>query len=368
VSERKRVLIVDATESERRRLEARLSDEYEVRAVSPRPEGEAPPGLAGMVGACDSMREVFGLLRRAAVSDAGVLITGECGTGKELAARVIHGLSARRAASFVTLNADAFDAARLGVELFGRPNGSSGPLRGALEHADGGTLLIGGIDNVPHALQEKLLSYVRTGTFRRIGEDAFVETDVRLLVASDEGLDRCVESGTVRRDLFYALGVVTVALPPLRERGSDVTLLAQHFVRICAPECGASVSGFSRDALSAIVSHDWPGNIAELENRIRRALIVASGERILPSDLGLERGERTHRTLREARDQLTMDMVVAALRRAVGNVSAAARSIGVSRPTMYDLIRKYDLDVADFKNPTRLRGGRPGARGAQARQ
>ncbi|MFH1502384.1 MAG: sigma 54-interacting transcriptional regulator [Candidatus Eisenbacteria bacterium] len=377
MSERKRILIVDASESDRRRLEACLSDDYEVRSASTLPVADALPGgpgrvvvetavgssgcvagtkavsggLEGMVGSCDAMREVFSLLRRAAAADVGVLIAGECGTGKERAARAVHRLSSRGGRSFVTLSAEAFDASRLPVELFGRPNGSSGPLKGALDHADGGTLLLGGFEHVPPDSQEKLLAYLRTGAFRRAGGDEIVRTDVRVLAATDTVLDPHASACGVRPDLLYRLGVVTVSLPPLRSRGDDVALLACHFFARYRGENGNAVEGFSREALEAVVSHDWPGNIAELENRICRALIVARGSRITPDDLGLELANGgADRTLREARDQLTRDMVVSALRQAVGNVSKAARAIGVSRATMYDLIRKHDLDVAGFKD------------------
>ena len=376
---RKRILIVDANESNRRRLEECLSAEYEVlsmaslrnredvmRRLKPHLVIERVDdggdtkggsrravdggGCEGLIGSCDAMRAVFSLMRSAAGTDVGVLIVGECGAGKEAVARAIHSLSARGAGPFVTLNAGAFPHDRLESEIFGRENGGSGALPGAIERADGGTLFLDGVCGIPEGSQASLLRFLKEGRYRRVEGSRSIAANVRLIAAAERPLSVEVEAGRLREKLFYRLGVVTVSLPPLRERGDDIATLARALLNRYSSEHGRSVTSFTRGALRAMMSHDWPGNVAEMENRVRRAVIVTRGRSISARDLGLEGETRApDRTLSEARDELERDMVVRALRRSVGNVTRAARSIGVSRPTMYDLIRKYGLDVSGFK-------------------
>jgi two-component system NtrC family response regulator len=377
---RERVLIVDANESNRQRLQACLSGEYEVRSAASTADSEslirrfrphlvieqiedAPEAFAeaaadagrceGMVGSCDAMRAVFSIARRVARTDVGVLLVGECGTGKEAMARAIHRLSARRARPFVTLCIGALPSERLETEIFGRENGSSGALPGAIEQADGGTLFLDGAGRIPAAFQASLLRFLRDGRYRRVDGRRSIPADVRLIAAADHPLADDIEGGRLHRKLFYRLGVVAVDLPALRDRGEDIGILARALLCRYSKEHHRKITGFTRGAVRAMMNHDWPGNVAEMENRVRRAMIVARGRLVSAGDLGLD-GERVAaaRTLSEARDELERAMVTRALRSSVGNISRAARSIGVSRPTMYDLIRKYELDVAGFKTPT----------------
>ena len=377
---RKRILIVDANESNRRRLEECLSKEYEVRSVASPADSDAlirrfrphlvieqtedsleastdalavAGGCEGLVGSCDAMREVFSIVRRVARTDVGVLVVGECGTGKEATARAIHRLSERRTRAFVTLNAGALPVERLEAEVFGRENGSSGALPGAIEQADGGTLFLDGAGRIPAGFQGSLLRFLKEGRYRRVGGHRSIPADVRFIAAADHPLAADIECGRLREKLFYKLGVVTVELPPLRERGEDIGILARSLLGAYSKEHRRNITGFTRGAVRAMMNHDWPGNVTEMENRVRRAMIVARGRSVSASDLGLD-GERiaAGRTLSEARYELEHEMVVRALRQSVGNISRAARSIGVSRPTMYDLIRKYGLDVSGFKAPT----------------
>lgn len=394
--ERKRILIIDDSESNRRRLEACLSHEYDVRSVSTAPEADSvsgrfrphmvvepvsapgqevcgadgvtePTGLAGMVGACPAMLEAFSLMRKAAESDAGVVVVGECGTGKQLAARAIHDLGPRRDGAFVTLNAEAFEPERLEAELLGRVNGPAGALRGALEQADGGTLLLGGLESTTAEFQERLLAYLRGGVFQRVRGEGSVSSDARVIVAADHGLGSDVARGDVRSDLYYTLCVLTIVLPPLREREGDVMRIARRLLRQCVGEDGNRIGGFTKAAVAAMLSHDWPGNIVEMENRVRRAVIVARGRLVTEFDLGLEPGSGRPRTsLREALDELAREMVGGALRRALGNVSEAARSIGVSRTAMYDMIHKYEIDVSEFKKDGARDPGSDSSAGASA--
>ncbi len=304
-----------------------------------------------MLGACPSMLEVFLLMERAAECDAGVVIVGECGTGRELAARTIHERSARRGGPFVSIDAEAFEPERLELELLGRSGTASPHGGGALLQADGGSLLLGGLGRTTPGFQERLLAYLRSGCFQRSVGGGHVDADVRVMATSERSLEADVESGCLRSDLFYALAVLTIGLPPLRERRGDVPHLALHILRDLAGDGASGIEGFTRGAVSAMVSYDWPGNVSEMENRIRRAAIVAEGGRIAEADLGLDvPDERSETTLREALDRLTKEMVEDSLRRTLGNVSRAARSIGVSRPAMYDMIRKHDIDVRRFKH------------------
>jgi len=375
VRERKRILIIDSSESNRRRLEACLSGAYDVRSVSSPPEArvvsdrfrpdivvenvdersaEQPVGdgltaCGRMLGACPAMLGVFSLIERAARSDAGVVLVGECGTGRELAARTIHELSERRAGPFVSLDAQAFEPDRLEVELLGAGGAGSVAAGGVLAHANDGTLLLGGVEWTSPEFQDRLLGYLRTGRFRRAQGGGHVDADARILTTSERGLDAGLEAGRFRGDLYYLLGVVTVALPPLRERGGDVLQLACHLLHRHMGD-GGRIEGFTSGAVSAIASYDWPGNITEMENRIRRAAIVAEGSRVTEADLGLDgSADVPRRNLRQALDRLAREMVEEALGKTLGNVSRAARSIGVSRATMYDMIRKHGIEVRRFK-------------------
>lgn len=373
-SVRKRILIVDANESNRERLVACLSGEYEVRSVACPADAEAiirsfrphlvveqtdeapggatpaPGGCEGMAGSCDEMRAVFSMVRKAARTDVGVLLIGECGTGKEATARAIHRLSTRRSEPFVTLNAGALPAGRLEVEVFGRENGSSGALPGAFERAEGGTLFLDGVGCLPPGFQAGLLRFLKDGRYRRVDGRRSLEADVRLIAAAEAPLSAGTEGARLREKLFYTLGVVTLELPPLRERGEDIVIIAGTLLDRYSREHHRNVTGFTLGAVRAMMNHAWPGNVAEMEGRVRRAVIVARGRSVSAGALGLD-GDSVamDRTLHEAREEIEHTMVVRALRRSVGNVTRAARSIGVSRPTMYDLIRKHGLDPSGFK-------------------
>ncbi len=326
-----------------------------------------PDRLAGvsrfenLIGTCDAMRDVFSAVRKVAATDVGVLLTGERGTGKDLIARGVHHLSRRSDGPFVTLDPGATPPEFLEAEIFGGGNGN-GTFNGAetvpgrLEQAAGGTLFLPGVDTLSQHLQARLLGFLQTGVIERVGSLEPTRADVRIIAAAGPDIASAAENGAFREDLFYLLGVVAITLPPLRERGEDIALLAEELLSRFSTEHGRSLSRFTRTAVRAMMVHAWPGNIPELENRVRRAVIMASGRTITAGDLGLDADpEREGRTLGEAKDALEHEIVVDALRRAAGNVSRAARSIGVSRSTVYDLIRKYELDVSAFKDLARKR-------------
>jgi len=326
----------------------RIQELEEATCVPP----EAAPGgeeSGGLVGACDAMRDVISLARRAAATDAAVLLVGEPGTGKELIARAIHRLSGRRDGPFVSWDASAVPEGRVGAELLGdggAPDDGRDARPGALDRAHRGTLFIRGVCRLSLPVQARLCLFLEG----RRGRDR----DVRVIASSNRALHADVRSGAFRDDLLYRLGVVTIAVPPLRERGEDVLLLAAAALDRCLVSERRTAARFTRSALRAITAHGWPGNIPEMESRVTRAVALARAERITARDLGLDDvGASPERTLKEARDELERAMAAGALRLAAGNVSRAARAIGVARPTMYDLIRKHGLVLASFKAPER---------------
>ncbi len=325
-----------------------------------------------LVGTSDSMREVFSTIRKVAAADVGVLLIGERGTGKEMVARGIHHLSQRNDGPFVVVDPRATPSEFLEVEIFGNGNGPFADVEkvpGKLEQADGGTLFIPGVETIPLQIQARLSSFLSSNEIERGGGTAPIRVDGRVIAATEKDLEGESASGAFLEDLYYRLGVVAIPLPPLRERGEDIALLAEDLLCRCAEDHGRSNAGFTGGAARAMMAHTWPGNIPELESRVRRAVIMASGRRLTAHDLGLNgEPEPTGRTLGEARDELERGIVVDALRRSVGNVSRAARSIGVSRSTVYDLIRKYDLEITDYKmlaGPESGRGKPAGEAGAR---
>jgi len=319
---------------------------------------DLPGRLAGverfedLVGSCEAMRAVFSDVQRVAMTDACVLLVGESGTGKRLISRAIHQLSPRRDARFVVVSSEGARPESMEEEIFGRlsdvrdDSGAVEPSRrGRLALADGGTLLLEGVCRLPEPLQARLAAHLR---------EPGGGPDVRVVATTDRE-PRCGTSSSaggpaLREDLYYRLGVVTIGLPPLRDRGEDIAIMANAFLERYASEHGRSLAGFGRSAVAAMMSHEWPGNVAELEARVRRAAILSRGRLVGASDLGLNgNGRQPFLSLAEARNELERGMVSDALLQAAGNVSRAARSIGVSRPTMYDLIRKYELNLSEFK-------------------
>ncbi len=308
-----------------------------------------------LVGSCDAMRAVFSSVVRVAATDAGVLLVGESGTGRRLIARAIHHLSRRSDGPFVVVSSAGATPEIMEEEIFGRvgpgPRDGSGRGSGRLEQADGGTLLLEGVCGLPRPIQARLSAFLRERESR---------PDVRVVASTDHPPGCGVAPGagesspTLWGDLYYRLGVVTIELPALRERGEDIAIMARAFLAKYSREHGRTLSGFGRSAMASLMSHGWPGNVAELEARVRRAVILSRGRLVSAADLGLNgNGRSSDRSLAEARCELERSMVTGALLQAVGNVSRAARAIGVSRPTMYDLIRKYELDLPSFKGLAR---------------
>ncbi|XXJ20924.1 PEP-CTERM-box response regulator transcription factor [Desulfovibrio caledoniensis] len=309
---------------------------------------------SGIVGECARMQVVFNQIDRVAASDVPVLICGESGTGKELVARAVHQKSLRSDMEMVSINCGAIPENLLESELFGHEKGAftgaNKLVKGKVEYADKGTLFLDEIGEMPMTLQVKLLRFLQEMVVTRVGGRKEIPVDVRIITATNIDIQKAMEEGAFREDLFYRVGVMTINLPPLRERGDDIELLANYFLKSVSVGQRTTSKRFSDEALACIKGYEWPGNIRELENRVKRAVIMATGPEILPEDLGMKGDEALRQklqtndiSLKDARFLLERDMVENALEKFSGNIVKAAASIGVSRPTFYDLMKKHGL-------------------------
>ncbi len=303
----------------------------------------------GMLGTSPKMQEVFAAIRKVATTDAPVLLLGESGTGKEMAALAVHRRSARHDGPFVAINCAAIPETLLESELFGHEKGAFTGAhmqrKGRIETAAGGTLFLDEIGELPLPLQVKLLRFLQEQRMTRVGGREEFEVDVRIVAATNADLKNVTAQGKFREDLYYRLAVVTISLPPLRERTEDVRLLAQAFLQRFAAENKKSNLTFQPDALRALNRHNWPGNVRELENRVKRAGIMADGKRLTMSDLELTHaaGAAPATTLKEARENLEREMIQQTLQRHSGKISSAAAELGISRPTLYELMEKLGI-------------------------
>jgi two-component system NtrC family response regulator len=289
------------------------------------------------------------MIEKVASTDATVMLLGESGTGKELLARGLHESSARSKQRFVAINCAAIPDTLLESELFGYERGAftgaNKQTPGRIETANKGTLFLDEIGDLPASLQAKLLRFLQERTVERLGGREEIPVDVRIVCATHQNLRERIAAGSFREDLFYRLAEIVVTVPPLRDRPGDAVLLAHALVRRIADEQKRGRLGISDEALAAIERHRWPGNVRELENVIKRAVILADGPVIQVRDLGMEsqQAEEAPLNLREARDSAERREVVRALARANGNLSKAADLLGVSRPTLYDLLNRFGL-------------------------
>ena len=289
-------------------------------------------------------------IQQVAPSEASVLIIGETGTGKELVARHIHNLSARRNRPFVAVNCGAFSESLVEAELFGHEKGAfTGALSakaGWFEEANGGTLFLDEIGDLPLDLQANLLRFLQEKHIERVGGNQPIPVDVRVLAATHVDLEAAIVNGRFREDLYYRLNVLQVVTAPLRERQGDVAMLASHFARYYSLETGRRPRTFSDDALMSMGNHGWPGNVRELANRVRRGLVLAEGRQIEAHDLGLESQVSQAGaigTLEEYKDRAERQALCEVLNRHGDNLSLAARVLGVSRPTFYRLLHKHRI-------------------------
>jgi len=306
----------------------------------------------GMQGTSAQMRPVFEVIRKVATSDAPVLILGESGTGKEMAARAIHQRSNRNSGPFVAINCGAIPETLLESELFGHEKGAFTGAhvqrKGRIESANDGTLFLDEIGEIPMALQVKLLRFLQEQTIERIGGRQEIAINARVVAATNVDLKKAMAGNGFREDLYYRLAVVQVTLPPLRDRESDIRLLAQYFLSRFASQVNKPQLVFDQDAIRALGRHTWPGNVRELENCVRRAVIMAEGRRITARDLELSSSSMDSGavTLKEAREAVERQMLTQALRKHAGKIAPAAAELGLSRPTIYELMDKLGISRA----------------------
>src|SRR5579862_1205318 len=303
----------------------------------------------GIIGNSSQIQAVFGTIQKVSSTDASVLIVGESGTGKELVARAIHRRSPRKTGPFVAINCGAIPESLLESELFGHEKGAFTGAhmqrRGRIETAQGGTLFLDEIGDLSVPLQVKLLRFLQEQCIERVGGRQPIQVDTRIVAATNGELKKAIVEGRFREDLYYRLAVVVINLPPLRERENDVRVLASEFLRRAAAKVGKNGLAFDHDALRALNSHSWPGNVRELVNRVKRAVIMADGKRLTVEDLELGElgGMPRATTLKEAREALEREMIQKMLRKYSGKIAPAAAELGVSRPTLYELMDKLGL-------------------------
>ncbi|MCU0729510.1 MAG: sigma 54-interacting transcriptional regulator, partial [Sphingopyxis sp.] len=304
--------------------------------------------LGNLITASPEMMKVTRTIEKVAPADVSVMLLGASGTGKELLARGLHDSSPRRSGNFVAINCAAIPDALLESELFGHEKGAfTGAIKtseGKIELADGGTLFLDEIGDIPLPLQVKLLRFLQERVIERIGGRKPIPVDTRIVCATHRDVQAMVADGSFREDLYYRLAEITVAIPSLAERPGDAVLLARHFLQRFAQMPGSSHRELSTEAAAAIAAWHWPGNVRELENRVKRAAIMAEGKMITPADLDLGNADAASAlpiNLRAVRDAAEHDAIAQALAVSDRNISAAARLLGVSRPTLYDLMRHH---------------------------
>ncbi|MBB5684427.1 PEP-CTERM-box response regulator transcription factor [Sphingobium boeckii] len=306
--------------------------------------------LGGMITAAPEMLKVARTIERVANADVSVMLLGASGTGKELLARGVHNASGRRKGAFIAINCAAIPENLLEAELFGHEKGAfTGAIKtteGKIEQAHGGTLFLDEVGDIPLPLQVKLLRFLQERVIERIGGRKPIAVDTRIVCATHQNLEAMIAANAFREDLYYRLAEIVVPIPTLAERPGDATLLARHFLLRFAREMNPAVKGLAPDALTAIDAWGWPGNVRELENRMKRAVIMADGKMVGAADLDLPSSapdEGNVINLKAAREGADRKAIRRALARSEGNISNTAKLLGISRPTLYDLLKQYDL-------------------------
>jgi two-component system NtrC family response regulator len=303
----------------------------------------------GMLGTSAAIQTVFSSIRKVATTDAPVLILGESGTGKEMAALAIHQRGSRKDGPFVAINCSAIPETLLESELFGHEKGAFTGAhvqrRGRIEMAEGGTLFLDEIGEIPLPLQVKLLRFLQEQRLERVGGRGEFDVDTRVVAATNSDLKKGMQEGRFREDLYYRLAVVVLNMPPLRERNGDVQLLAQDFLRRFCTEFHKESLTFDSDALKVLARHTWPGNVRDLENRVKRAVIMAETKRVTARDLELAGPVVTvpGSALKDAREAAEREIVAQVLRKHGGKITQAAVELGISRPTLYELMEKLGI-------------------------
>ncbi|AKQ42024.1 two component, sigma54 specific, transcriptional regulator, Fis family [Aurantiacibacter atlanticus] len=323
--------------------------EEENRALAAK-AGDGNTVLGGLITSAPEMVKVARTIERVANTNVSVMLLGASGTGKELLARGLHDASMRKNGNFIAINCAAIPENLLESELFGHEKGAfTGAVKtteGKIEMADGGTLFLDEVGDIPLTLQVKLLRFLQERTIERIGGRSAISVDTRIVCATHQDLEAMIAAGNFREDLFYRLAEVVVKIPSLAERPGDATLLAKAFLKRFAAEMNPVISGLAPDALAAIDGWNWPGNVRELENRVKRAVIMADGKLVGASDLDLGGDEDETQdvlNIKSAREVSDRKVIRRALARSEGNISSTAKMLGISRPTLYDLLKQYDL-------------------------
>jgi two-component system, NtrC family, response regulator len=324
--------------------------ERDYRELQQKPQADT---FEGMFGTSPQMQRVFNTIRKVATADAPVLILGESGTGKEMVAKAIHNRSPRKDGPFVAINCSAIPETLLESELFGHEKGSFTGAhvqrKGRIESAAGGTLFLDEIGELPPLLQVKLLRFLQEQTIERVGGRQEIQVDTRVVAATNVDLKKAIAENRFREDLFYRLAVIVINLPALRDRENDIRLVAQEFLRRFASRNDREALAFSQEAIRALNDHSWPGNVRELENRVKRAVIMAEGKRLTAEDLELDGTSLAPNgsTLKEAREAVERELVERALRKYGGKIAPAAADLGISRPTLYELMEKLGIHRPD---------------------
>ncbi len=315
-------------------------------------EGSSP--LDGIVASSEAMLQVCRMIEKVAPTDVSVLLLGESGTGKELLARALHSLSNRKDERFVAINCAAIPENLLESELFGHEKGAfTGAVKttpGKIETANGGTLFLDEIGDMPMPLQAKLLRFLQERVVERVGGRDEIPVDVRVICATNQKISDLISEGRFREDLYYRISEITVNIPPLREREGGRLILARKLLEKYSKQHKRPLRGFSQDAQEAIQTHNWPGNVRELENKIKSAVIMAEGKQVTAADMGLtdKTGAPPLLNLREVRQEAETKAIRLALIQTYGNISRAAELLGITRPTLYDLLDKYGLSADGF--------------------
>ncbi|MDH4223432.1 MAG: PEP-CTERM-box response regulator transcription factor [candidate division Zixibacteria bacterium] len=329
----KRALLIQRLEMEKRELIERIEEKK----------------FEEIIGQSPKIAEVFKTIKKIATTDVTVLVTGESGTGKEMVAKAIHNQSLRKDKPFVTINCGAIPENLLESELFGHEKGAFtdayAQKKGKFEYANGGTIFLDEIGELPLSLQVKLLRFLQDHQIERIGGKDLISLDLRIIAATNKPLEKELQIKKFREDLYYRLSVITIHLPPLRERNDDVIILANTFLNIFSREFNKGSLTFSHRSIKKLNDYPWPGNVRELENKVKRAVIMCQSKRITPFDLGFSSAEETRKplSLQSIREKTEKDVIIDALAINDWNISNAAKYLDVSRTTLYGLIDKYKL-------------------------
>ncbi len=331
----------------------RASNLYDLEAENRRLLAErSGNSMDGIIYASEQMQAVCRMVEKVGPTDVTALITGESGTGKELFARALHGLSTRRSGPFVAVNCAAIPETLLESELFGYEKGAfTGAVRqnpGKIEYASGGTFFLDEIGDMPMSVQAKMLRFLQQHEVERLGGHRPIPVDVRVICATHRDLTALIETGGFREDLYYRISEIVIHIPALRERTGDRLLLARSFLEKFATQNGRRFRGFTEAACERIEAYDWPGNVREIENRVKRSVVMADGNTITAQDLGLqdEAGDTLSLSLREAREVAERNVIQRALDINNFNMSHTAEALGISRPSLYSLMKKLGMAVS----------------------